>query len=742
MLTRRLYYSVKPFLPWRVRIALRRITAQRTRASCRETWPVDEHASTPPAGWPGWPEGKQFAFVMTHDVERTGGLEKCRQLMALDQELGIRSSFNFIPEGDYRVPAALREDLTAAGFEVGVHDLEHDGKLFHSRRSFERKAERINGYLRDWQATGFRPGFMLRNLDWLHDLDISYDSSTFDTDPFELQADGMRTIFPFWVESPGQARAATTGRAIARTRGGYWELPYTLPQDSTLFLVLRESSPDIWLRKLDWVASHGGMAMVNVHPDYMGFDARCRHDEYPVQHYRDLIRHLQTRYAGRYWNATPRQVTAWCRQSHPPSSSSSMTVSESPRQPTQTVSPPPQLRGRKAAVLLYSQYPSDPRPRRAATAMVEAGMSVDLLCLGSSRADVPQTENVNGVQVTRVNLQHRRDSKLSYLWQYGRFLLACFWFLTRNGLRKRYDIVHVHNMPDFLVFAALVPKLRGARLVLDLHDPMPELMMSIYGLAAQDGKVRLLRWLERRSIAFAHLVLTPNKSFKDLFVSRSCAEAKLQIVMNSPEEKIFDPDRFPADAAVDTGAFRVMHHGSILHRHGVDLLVAAIAQARPEIPGLRLDIYGFREPFLDVVLETARQLKVDDIVHYHGPKNQAEIALAIRECDVGVVPNRQTPFTEINFPTRLFEYLSMHRPVIAPATRGIQDYFGPDQLLTFRAEQVDDLARQLIWVHRHRSEADEIVRRGVAVYRHHLWRNEKSHFLNLLSRLEPVERRS
>ena len=122
--------------------------------------------------------------------------------MRLEQERGFCSSFNFIPEGDYKVPSELRDELVRNGFEVGIHDLKHDGRLFLSRRDFSHKAARINRYLRDWNAAGFRSGFMLHKLDWLHELDIQYDASTFDTDPFEPQPEGRHTIFPFWVPAP------------------------------------------------------------------------------------------------------------------------------------------------------------------------------------------------------------------------------------------------------------------------------------------------------------------------------------------------------------------------------------------------------------------------------------------------------------------------------------------------------------------------------------------------------------
>ena len=135
MLRNRIYYDVKPFIPQRLRMAVRRHLAARRRPLVSDVWPIMPGSERPPEGWPGWPDGKKFAVVLTHDVEGSGaGWIKCRPLMELEMELGFRSSFNFIPEGNYRVPAAFRDDLTRNGFEVGVHDLRHDGRLFRSRR--------------------------------------------------------------------------------------------------------------------------------------------------------------------------------------------------------------------------------------------------------------------------------------------------------------------------------------------------------------------------------------------------------------------------------------------------------------------------------------------------------------------------------------------------------------------------------------------------------------------------------
>ncbi|MES2439808.1 MAG: hypothetical protein V4584_12100 [Verrucomicrobiota bacterium] len=302
----RFYYNVKPFVPRSLRWALRRKWSEGIRERSSGVWPINEAAGRTPAGWPGWPDGKRFALVLTHDVESRNGLEKVQSLAELEMGFGVRSSYNFIPQGGYSVPDHLRKWLVGNGFEVGVHDLHHDGKLYRSRSAFKTKAQQINRYLRAWEASGFRSGFMLRQLDWLHDLDVDYDASTFDTDPFEPQADGCRTIFPFFVRNPEREDGS-----------GYVELPYSLPQDSTLFLLLKEKSPDIWLRKLDWIAEHGGLALVNIHPDYMDFDKSDFSSlRYPVSLVEDLLAYVGSRYQGEFWNPLPKDLATWFRQSH------------------------------------------------------------------------------------------------------------------------------------------------------------------------------------------------------------------------------------------------------------------------------------------------------------------------------------------------------------------------------------------------------------------------------------------
>jgi peptidoglycan/xylan/chitin deacetylase (PgdA/CDA1 family) len=219
--------------------------------------------------------------------------------MDLEERLGIRSTFNIVPER-YSVSQELLREIRERGFGLGVHGLSHDGKLFLSYEGFIKKAHKINGYLRAWDTRGFSSPSMHHNLEWMHHLDIDYSISTFDTDPFEPQPDAACTIFPFMVKNTNESR-------------GFVEMPYTLPQDFTLFVILGEKNIDIWKRKLDWIAQSGGMALINTHPDYMNFDekGKSRTEEYPVRYYADFITHLKNAYEGRFWSALPEQIAAY-----------------------------------------------------------------------------------------------------------------------------------------------------------------------------------------------------------------------------------------------------------------------------------------------------------------------------------------------------------------------------------------------------------------------------------------------
>jgi peptidoglycan/xylan/chitin deacetylase (PgdA/CDA1 family) len=295
-----LYYSLKPFLPRRVQLALRRIIVGIQSKGAQSVWPVNEAAGKVPPGWQGWPGGKKMALVITHDLETQRGLPRCRLLAELDMKYGFKSAFNIVP-CRYNVPVELRKWLVENGFEVGMHDYNHDGKLYKSKAIFDNRAEVINRYIKEWNVTGFRSAAMHHNLEWISNLNIQYDCSTFDTDPFEPQSDGVNTIFPFWYQHPDCDR-------------GFVEIPYTLPQDFTLFVIKKEKDCRVWKEKLKWLAEKGGMATVIVHPDYINFgDTKKRSDEYSFSLYSEFLQHIKTEYRDQYWNALPNEIALFIK---------------------------------------------------------------------------------------------------------------------------------------------------------------------------------------------------------------------------------------------------------------------------------------------------------------------------------------------------------------------------------------------------------------------------------------------
>ena len=301
MLRNKIYYSIKPLIPRSLQIAIRRKIVKKKYYRCRDIWPIDPKSGAKPKNWKGWPGEKKFAFILTHDVDTKIGHDRVLDLVRIEEKLGFRSSFNFVPER-YKVSKDLRDILVAKGFEVGVHGLKHDGKLYQSKKIFDERTKKINKYLKEWGSVGFRSPAMHHNLEWIQNLDIEYDASTFDSDPFEPQSDGVRTIFPFFVK-------------MLKDRDGYVELPYTLPQDFTLYVLMQEKSIKIWKNKIDWIAQVGGMALLNTHPDYMNFDNKYNNREYSIDLYIEFLNLIKREYGGQMCHLLPKKLVRFIKKS-------------------------------------------------------------------------------------------------------------------------------------------------------------------------------------------------------------------------------------------------------------------------------------------------------------------------------------------------------------------------------------------------------------------------------------------
>jgi glycosyltransferase involved in cell wall biosynthesis len=391
------------------------------------------------------------------------------------------------------------------------------------------------------------------------------------------------------------------------------------------------------------------------------------------------------------------------------------------------------LAGRRAAMCTFSSYPGDPRPRRAVEALLAEGMAVDMVCLADGKA--PAREQAGGLTVYRIPITHTRGGKVRYGINYALFLYICAVLMTARMLRGRFHLVYVHNMPDVLVFSALIPKLFGAKVILDQHDPMPELMTTIYGLSPESPSVRVLRWLERLSLRFADRVVTVNVACRRIFGGRSCPPEKITVVMNSPDEGIF-PYQVASPSTAEPGRpFVVMYHGSLVERNGLDLAVEALALVQNNAPDMELRVFGRETPYLRQVMERAKTLGLEGRVRFLGPRRLEELPGEITACDIGVIPNQRNAFTDINTPTRIFEYLSVGKTAIAPRTPGILDYFAEDSLVFFEAGDCADLAYRLLYAYQKREVLTEIARRGQQVLLEHTWRRERETLLQAVSGL-------
>jgi hypothetical protein len=299
------YYLLRPALPVAVRKHLQRLRLRKWEEIPFPHWPVDRTvddlmekalALLMQAGdvrqipfiW-FWPDGAPSCALMTHDVETEAGVELCSKLMDIDEAFGIPASFQVVPEERYQVQPAFLDSLRSRGYEVVVHDLNHDGYLFRSRRHFAERVSKINAYGKQFGATGFRAGILYRNQSWFDLLDFEYDMSVPNVAHLDPQRGGCCTVMPYFV-------------------GKILELPVTTTQDYSVFHILGDYSTKLWERQIEMIMEKHGLISVIAHPDYLA-------GEREKSLYEALLGHLtQLRASRQLWIATPGEVNRWWRQ--------------------------------------------------------------------------------------------------------------------------------------------------------------------------------------------------------------------------------------------------------------------------------------------------------------------------------------------------------------------------------------------------------------------------------------------
>lgn len=349
---------------------------------------------------------------------------------------------------------------------------------------------------------------------------------------------------------------------------------------------------------------------------------------------------------------------------------------------------PPGAPGR-VLVLRHGYYPQDPRLRREIGALQSAGYGVDLICLRGPGE--PARERVDGVSVWRAPLAHVRGGGLRYLAEYGAFFAYAAVLASALDLRQPYPVLQVNTMPDALVFAAWLPKRRGARVVLDLHELMPELYASKFGVGLDHPLPRILAGLEQAAIRFADQAIAVSEPCLERYLARGADPARFAVVMNAPDPALF----FPRPRAVPNpeGGLCLVSHGTLVDRHGFDDLIRALAILRdsPGLPAHHLVLVGDGEAKADLE-RLAAALGVADRVTFTGAIALDAVPGLLAAADIGVVANRSDPFTDLVVPTKLMEYIAMQLPALAPDTPAIRRSFGAHAVALFRPGDPADLA--------------------------------------------------
>lgn len=352
--------------------------------------------------------------------------------------------------------------------------------------------------------------------------------------------------------------------------------------------------------------------------------------------------------------------------------------------------------GRQSRLLMvvHSTVPGDPRVMVEATAARDAGFDVDILALRGA-GEAPEERLADGIRVVRLPVEHRRGASVlrvarEYLVFTGRATLRAAW----TARARRYDVAQVHNPPDFLVVAGLVPKILGARLVFDVHDLGPDMFHSRYGTRRGASRVdRLLRFVERRALSLADDVLTVHEPYRQALIARGAHADRVTVVMNSIAEELLPP---PSRAGSNSG-FRVVYHGTITPHYGVELLVRAVARAREHVPDIELDVYGSGDA-RESSMRIARELGIADRTRFMDMLPRRDVLAAVNGASVGVVPNLPTRLNRFALSTKLFEYVALGIPAVVADLPTLRMHFSDDEVLFFRAGDETSLSTALVAV--------------------------------------------
>jgi len=381
-------------------------------------------------------------------------------------------------------------------------------------------------------------------------------------------------------------------------------------------------------------------------------------------------------------------------------------------------------------MLAYTFYENDARVMRYAEALAGEGAQVDAIVL--RREGLPAQEVINGVRVLRVQGRQKNErGKYAHFLRVLRFFFRSMIEITRRHAQAPYDLIHVHSVPDFEVFAAFVPKWRGAKLVLDIHDIVPEFYAAKFKVSERSMVFKALQHIERLSAAFADHVIVANDLWLRKIIARSSQSHKCSAFINYPDSSVFNPG---LRNRVENGRFVVLYPGTLSWHQGLDIAIHAFSLLRDRAPDMDFHIYG-EGSATESLLQLVDELGLGHRVFLKPPMPLRHIAWTMANADLGLVPKRNDAFGGDAFSTKTLEFMALGVPLVIADTRVDRFYFDESLVRFFRAGDAEDLARVLLDAYTGRAGNAALASRALDFARRNSWAQKKYDYLNIVTRL-------
>ena len=380
-------------------------------------------------------------------------------------------------------------------------------------------------------------------------------------------------------------------------------------------------------------------------------------------------------------------------------------------------------------MLVYSFYESDNRVMRYARALAGRGDQVDVIALACDEKQ-PAFEILDGVYVHRIQRRQRNEkSKYDYLYRLVKFCMKSFFYLGRLHRKRKYDLVHVHNVPDFLVFSAWFPKLTGAKIILDIHDILPEFFANKFHRPETSFTFKLLKMVELVSARFADHVIISNHLWFEKITARSVSKEQCSVFINYVDKGTFRCTRTRSD-----GKFVILYHGGLQWHQGLDIAIRAFAKISPQYPGAEFHIYGGGN-MKSEWQALARSLALNGHVRFFESRSMREIAGIVANADLGVVPKRADSFGNEAYSTKIMEFMSAGVPVVVSNTKIDRFYFNDSVVRFFESGNSDALAQAIIEVFGNDELRQSMIARATEYAQRQSWDNHKCNYFKLIDEL-------